>query len=43
LIYNIYLASNPDNPFGEVEISSSILNIDNEEIIPQFGFNDVNL
>ena len=43
LIYKIYLASNPESPFGEVEVPLSILNVDNEEITPQFGFKDVNL
>ena len=43
LIYKIYLASNPEIPFGEVEVPLSILNVDNEEITPQFGFKDVNL
>ena len=43
LIYKLYLASNPENPFGEVEVPLSILNVDNEEITPQFGFKDANL
>ena len=43
LLYKIYLASNPENPFGEIEVPLSILNVDNEEITPQFGFKDVNL
>lgn len=43
LLYKIYLASNPENPFGEIEVPLSILNVDNEEITPQFGFKDANL
>ena len=43
LVYKIYLASNPENPFGEVEVPLSILNVENEEITPQFGFKDINL
>ena len=43
LVYKIYLASNPENPFGAVEVPLSILNVENEEITPQFGFKDINL
>ena len=42
LTYRIYSASNPENPLGEVEVPLFILNVENEEITPQFGFKDIN-
>ena len=42
LTYRIYSATNPENPLGEVEVPLFILNVDNEEITPQFGFKDIN-
>ena len=42
LTYRIYSAANPENPLGEVEVPLFILNIENEEITPQFGFKDIN-
>ena len=42
LTYRIYSASNQENPLGEVEVPLFILNVENEEITPQFGFKDIN-
>ena len=42
LTYRIYSSSNPENPLGEVEVPLFILNVENEEITPQFGFKDIN-
>ena len=42
LTYRIYSAANPENPLGEVEVPLFILNVENEEITPQFGFKDIN-
>ena len=42
LIYKIYLISNPKSPLGKVEVPLEILNVNNEEISPQFRFKDEN-
>ena len=42
LTYRIYSAANPENSLGEVEVPLFILNVENEEITPQFGFKDIN-
>ena len=42
LTYKLYTTSNPENPLGEVEVPLFMLNVDNEEMTPQFGFKDAN-
>ena len=42
LNYKIFSALNPEEPLGEVEVPLFILNVENEEITPQFGFKDSN-
>ena len=42
LNYKLYSVSNQEEPLGEVEVPLFILNVENEEITPQFGFKDSN-
>jgi len=42
LSYKIYSNSNPENPLGEIEVPLFMLNVDNEEITPDFGFKNSN-
>ena len=42
LNYKIFSALNPEESLGEVEVPLFILNVENEEITPQFGFKDSN-
>ena len=42
LNYKIYSNSNPENPLGEIEVPLFMLNVDNEEITPDFGFKNSN-
>jgi hypothetical protein len=42
LMYKLFIASNPNESIGELEIPLFILNVENEEITPEVGFKDIN-